>query len=221
MGLDLSYRKKLEDMIRRFREAKVIPVIAMEDAGASERLADALCEGGLPAAEVTFRTEAAAEIIDRMRRRHPEMLVGAGTVLTSWDADAAAEAGAEFIVSPGLNPEIVEYSIGLGIPVCPGVATASEIERAMSFGLNAVKFFPAEMLGGLRTIRALSAPYKDMQFMPTGGVTPEGAAEYLKYDRIFAVGGSWIVKQDTVLRGDFETIRRLARMAQNLSREES
>ena len=201
---------RFTDLTDRFRSIGIIPVIALEHAEDAEPLADALCGGGLPAAEVTFRTNAAAEVIRRMRNRRPEMLIGAGTILSPAQVDLALDSGASFLVSPGLNPRTAEYCLRKDAPYCPGVATASEIELALSFGLTAVKFFPAEPMGGLATIRALAAPYQTVRFMPTGGVTPERAAQYLRWERIFAVGGSWITPADLILAGRFDEIRRRA-----------
>lgn len=196
-----------------FRKMRVIPVVKLEDKSDAEPLADALVEGGLPAAEVTFRTEHAAEGIRRMLKAHPDMLVGAGTVLTIADAEAARESGAKFIVAPGFNRKIAEYCIENQIPYIPGIATPSEIEQVLELGLHAVKFFPAGTMGGLKAIKALSAPYTTVDFMPTGGVNPENAKEYLKFDRIYAVGGSWIAP-DTLLKDkNFAAIRSNAEQA--------
>ena len=146
------------------------------------------------------------------------MMVGAGTVLTIANADAAIEAGAKFIVSPGLNPKIVQYCLEQKIPFIPGVATASEIEQAMDFGLHAVKFFPAEAMGGLKTIKALCGPYTEMEFMPTGGITVANVKDYLAFDKIYAVGGSWIVKNELLAAKDFAAIKKNAAEAAALSK---
>ncbi len=196
-----------------FRTMRVIPVVKLEDPADAEPLADALSEGGLPAAEVTFRTEHAAEGIRRMLEKHPDMLVGAGTVLTIEDAEAAREAGAKFIVAPGFNRKIAEYCIRYQIPYIPGIATPSEIEQVLELGLHAVKFFPAGTMGGLKAIRALSAPYTMIDFMPTGGVNLENAKEYLTFDRIYAVGGSWIAPDALLREKNFEAIRTNAEQA--------
>ena len=205
-------------IVAQFRKLRVIPVIAMKDADDAEALAKALVDGGLPAAEVTFRTDAAAETIRRMLKAYPDMMVGAGTVLTIENADAAIEAGAKFIVSPGLNPKIVQYCMDKGIPMMPGVATATEIEQAMGFGLKAVKFFPAEAMGGLKTIKALCGPYTEMEFMPTGGVNTANVKDYLAFSKIYAVGGSWIVKNDLLAAKDFAAIEKNAAEAVALTR---
>lgn len=206
------------NIVNEFKKAGIIPVITIEDAGKAEALAEALVLGGLPVAEVTFRTDAAAEAIRRMSLRYPDMLVGAGTVLTIEDAKRAVNAGAKFIVSPGLNPRIVQFCQEQGMPMCPGVATASEIEQAMELGITAVKFFPAEPMGGLRTIKALSAPYHTMRFMPTGGISVDNAPKYLAYEKIFAVGGSWIASSALLEANDFDRIRENAVKAAELNK---
>ncbi len=199
-----------EQIAEELRKTGIVPVVTIEDENDAEALSDALCEGGIPAAEITFRTKAAAVAIRRMHLRHPEMLVGAGTVLTPEQAELARGNGASFIVSPGLNPVTAEYCLSREIPYCPGIATASEIEQAMSFGLTYVKFFPAEQMGGLATIKALSAPYPDIRFMPTGGITRENARQYLSYEKVFAVGGSFLTPAGLIREGRFEEIGKLA-----------
>lgn len=206
----------MRDVAAEFAKIKIVPVVKIDDVKDAVPLAEALVEGGLPCAEVTFRTEAAAEAIKNMKEAFPDMLVGAGTVLTCSQVDEAMEAGAEFIVSPGLNPKTVEYCQEKDIPVFPGVATASEIEKAMDLGLKAVKFFPAEVNGGIPAIRALSAPYFQMKFMPTGGVNPENVKDYLAVESIFACGGTWMVKDTLIREGNFEEIKRLTREAAEL-----
>ena len=176
-------------------------------------LADALCNGGLACAEVTFRTAAAGEAIHLMKEAHPEMLVGAGTVLTVEQVDRAVQAGAEFIVSPGFDPEIVDYCIAKKIPVFPGCITPSEAAQAVRRGLSVIKFFPAEQAGGLAFIKAMAAPYTSLSFMPTGGINPENVKKYLEYDCIFACGGSWMVKGKVITEGRFDEIEKLTREA--------
>ena len=182
-------------------------------------LAKALCEGGLPCAEVTFRTAAAKESIRIMLEEYPEMFVGAGTVLTTRQVDEAIEAGAKFIVSPGLDPEIVDYCIEKQIPVFPGCVTASELAQAVKRGLEVVKFFPAETSGGLAAIKALAAPYVGMKFMPTGGINPGNVRTYLESDVILACGGSWMVKKDLIQSGQFDAIRQMTADAVALVKE--
>ena len=174
---------------------------------------------GLLCAEVTFRTKAAAESIKIMSEKHPEMLVGAGTVLTVEQVDEAVAAGAKFIVSPGLNSEVVKYCLDKNIAITPGVVTPSEMEQAIELGLNIVKFFPAEPSGGLSMIKAVSAPYTMLKFMPTGGINPGNVKEYLKSDKIFACGGSWMVKGDLVDAGDFDKIKELTKEAADIVKE--
>ena len=197
----------------------IVPVVVLNDSKDAEPLADALCEGGLACAEVTFRTEAAAESIKIMSEKHPEMLVGAGTVLTVEQVDEAVAAGAKFIVSPGLNSEVVKYCLDKNIAITPGVVTPSEMELAIELGLNIVKFFPAEPSGGLSMIKAVSAPYTMLKFMPTGGINPGNVKEYLKSDKIFACGGSWMVKGDLVDAGDFDKIKELTKEAADIVKE--
>ncbi len=175
-----------------------MPVIAIDDAKKAVPLAKALAKGGLPAAEVTFRTEAAADAIKAIVAEVPEMIVGAGTVLTKEQADSAIEAGVNFIVSPGFNPEITKYVMDKGICMLPGTATAGEMEQAMMLGLEVVKFFPAEQNGGVEKLKALAGPYKKLKWMPTGGVNTGNLVNYLSFDQILACGGTWMVKKDLI-----------------------
>ena len=154
-----------------------------------------------------------------MAEKFPEMLVGAGTVLTTEQVDRAVNAGAKFIVSPGTNPEVVRYCVEKGIPVTPGTANPSDVETAIGCGLNVVKFFPAEPLGGLKLIKAMAAPYVNVKFMPTGGINENNVREYLAYDRILACGGSWMVKDSLVKAGDFDKIRELTKEAAAIVKE--
>ncbi|MCI8464766.1 MAG: bifunctional 4-hydroxy-2-oxoglutarate aldolase/2-dehydro-3-deoxy-phosphogluconate aldolase [Lachnospiraceae bacterium] len=197
----------------------VVPVVVLYDAADAIPLAKALVEGGLPCAEVTFRTEAAEESIRRMSTKYPEMLVGAGTVLTTEQADRAMSAGAKFIVSPGFDPEVVDYCLKKNIPIFPGCITPSEIAQAVKRGLKVVKFFPAEQLGGLAAVKALAAPYTMMKFMPTGGISAKNLKDYLSFDKIIACGGSWMVKGDLIKAGEFEKIRELTKEAVALVKE--
>lgn len=200
-----------------FAELKVVPVVVLDDAKDAEPLAKALVEGGLPCAEVTFRTEAAAESIRIMTEVYPDMLVGAGTVLTTEQVDKAVGSGAKFIVSPGFDPEIVDYCIGKNIPVFPGCISPSEVAQAVKRGLKVVKFFPAEQSGGLAMIKAMAAPYHMLKFMPTGGINTENLKEYLACDKILCCGGSWMVKGDMIKAGEFEKIKKLTREAKGLA----
>nr|WP_308651284.1 bifunctional 4-hydroxy-2-oxoglutarate aldolase/2-dehydro-3-deoxy-phosphogluconate aldolase [uncultured Agathobacter sp.] len=206
----------MNSTLKKLGQFGVVPVVVLDDAKDAAPLAKALCEGGLACAEVTFRTEAAAESIRIMTETCPEMVVGAGTVLTTKQVDSAIAAGAKFIVTPGLDPEIVAYGIERGIPVTPGVVSPSELAQAYKLGLRLVKFFPAEPSGGLPMIKALAAPYNMMQFMPTGGISAATLPDYLSYDKIFACGGSWMVKSDLIKSGDFERITALTKEAVEL-----
>ena len=197
----------------KFEELGVVPVVVLEDAKDALPLAKALMEGGLPCAEVTFRTEAAEESIRLMAEQFPDMLVGAGTVLTKEQVDAAAAAGAKFIVSPGFDPEIVDYCLEKEIPVFPGCITPSEVAQAVKRGLKVVKFFPAEAAGGLKMIKSMAAPYTKMHFMPTGGINADNLKSYLDFNKIVCCGGSWMVKKDMVTAGDFEGIKNLTKQA--------
>ena len=208
--------KDMEKMIEKFG---VMPVVVLHDAGDALPLAKALIKGGLPCAEVTFRTDAAEESIRLMAEHFPEMLVGAGTVLTIEQADRAAAAGAKFIVSPGFDPEIVDYCIERRIPIFPGCITPSEVAQAVKRGLKVVKFFPAEQFGGVQTIKALAAPYTMVRFMPTGGVNAKNLKEYLSCDRILCCGGSWMVKGDLIKAGEFDRICEMTKEAVELVKE--
>lgn len=201
----------------QFYEYGVVPVVVLEDAKDALPLAKALIEGGLPCAEVTFRTEAAEESIRRMSEKYPDMLVGAGTVLTIEQVDRAVQAGAKFIVSPGFDPEIVDYCLNKDIPVFPGCITPSEVAQAAKRGMKVVKFFPAEQAGGVSMIKAMAAPYTMMKFMPTGGINAKNLKEYLAYDKILCCGGSWMVKGDMIRSGAFDKIQELTKEAVELA----
>lgn len=207
------------EMEAKIAQYGVVPVVVLNDAKDAEPLADALVEGGLACAEVTFRTAAAEESIRRMSAKYPEMLVGAGTVLTTEQVDRAVNAGAKFIVSPGFDPEIVDYCLSKQIPIFPGCVTPSEIAQAVKRGLKVVKFFPAEQYGGVSTIKALAAPYTMVKFMPTGGVNAKNLKDYLGCDKIIACGGSWMVKGDMIKAGEFDKIKAMTEEAVNLVKE--
>ncbi|MCI8506728.1 MAG: bifunctional 4-hydroxy-2-oxoglutarate aldolase/2-dehydro-3-deoxy-phosphogluconate aldolase [Lachnospiraceae bacterium] len=200
--------KSIEEQLQGFG---VVPVVVLNDEAHAIPLAKALVEGGLPCAEVTFRTEAAEGAIRRMSEQYPDMLVGAGTVLTTKQVDRAVSAGAKFIVSPGFDPEIVDDCLEKNIPVFPGCITPSEAAQAVKRGLRVVKFFPAEQFGGVSAIKALAAPYNMLKFMPTGGVNAKNLETYLNCDKILACGGSWMVKGDLIQAGAFERIGELTR----------
>ena len=188
--------EKFSEIYNRIGKAAIIPVIKLNRVEEAVPLAQALLAGGIPVAEVTFRTEAAAEGIAAIRREVPQMLVGAGTVLTTDQAIAAVEAGAQFVVSPGSNGKIIDRVLAAGVAMIPGVATPSEIEAAMERGLNVLKFFPAEALGGIAMLKALSGPYSQIKFVPTGGVGPDNMKDYLHQKNVLAVGGSWMIQSD-------------------------
>lgn len=203
----------MNEVLNKISDIGIVPVIAIKNADDAVPLANALIKGGLPCAEVTFRTAAAEQAIKNISESCPEMLVGAGTVLTKEQADAAMAAGAKFLVSPGLNPEIVKYCVEKGYPMTPGVANPSDIEQALALGLDAVKFFPAEAAGGLAMIKAMSAPYGSLKFMPTGGINAKNLKSYLDFNKIFACGGSWMVNGDLIAAKDWDGIEKLTREA--------
>ena len=209
---------KHEDLVRTLEDLRVVPVITIESGDQAVDLADALVAGNLPLMDITFRSDAAAEAIRRVRAERPEVTVGAGTVLTTDQVDSAVDAGAQFIVAPGFNPTVVDHCLKKGVPMAPGVATPSEIEWALERGLNLLKFFPAEQAGGVKYIKAISAPYRGVRFMPTGGITPENLQDYLSVPSILACGGSWMVKLALIQAGEFDTITRLAGEAVELAR---
>ena len=200
-------------VLEKISKIGIVPVVKIDNAKDAEPLARALCNGGLPCAEVTFRTDAAAEAIKIMADKFPDMCVGAGTVLNSPQVDAAVEAGAKFIVSPGLNPKTVKYCVDKGIPITPGTSSPSDIEQAIELGLDVVKFFPAEQSGGLAKIMAMAARYVNMKFMPTGGVNAKNLTSYLDFPKIIACGGSWMVPGDLINAGEWDKIEELTREA--------
>lgn len=209
----------MEKVFERFQAIGIIPVVVLDDAKDALPLGRVLCEGGLPCAEVTFRTSAAAEAIANMAKEFPDMLVGAGTVLTTEQVDRAIHAGANFIVSPGFDPIVVKYCIEKNIPVTPGTQTASEMLAAMKLGLKVVKFFPAENSGGLASIKAVAAALTDLRFMPTGGINAKNVRDYLAYDKILACGGSWMVNKDLVKAGKWDEMRSIIQEAANIVKE--
>ena len=209
----------MNELLNKVSELGVVPVVVLNDAKDAAPLAKALCEGGLPCAEVTFRTEAAEESIRIMHEQFPEMLLGAGTVLTTEQVERAVAAGASFIVSPGFDPEIVDYCLDKDILVLPGCITPSEVAQAVKRGLEVVKFFPAEQFGGVATIKALAAPYTNTKFMPTGGFSAKNLRDYLGFKKIVACGGSWMVKNDLVEAGKFDEIKALTAEAVELVKE--
>ena len=203
----------MDACIKELYRIGIVPVVALEYAADALPLGAALKKGGVSAIEVTFRTAAAADAIRLLTREMPELLVGAGTVITKEQADAAIEAGAKFIVSPGFQPELVSYVLSKGVPMCPGTATPGEMEQAMALGLSAVKFFPAEQNGGAPMLKALSAPYRDLLFMPTGGVKLENLRNYLALNQVFACGGTWLATKDDIKAKAFDQITARTREA--------
>lgn len=200
-------------VLEQISKIGIVPVVKIDNAADALPLAKALCAGGLPCAEVTFRTSAAAEAIKIMTDNFPSMCVGAGTVLNAEQVDAAVAAGAKFIVSPGLNPRTVKYCVEKNIPITPGTSSPSDIEQAIELGLDVVKFFPAEQSGGLAKIKAMAAPYVNMKFMPTGGVNAKNLTSYLDFPKIIACGGSWMVNKDMIAAKDWDGITALTKEA--------
>lgn len=213
----------MNNALKTLGKIGIVPVVVLNNSADAEPLAEVLIKGGLPCAEVTFRTDAAEESIKKIAKKYPNMFVGAGTVLSCKQADCAFDAGAKFIVSPGLNPKVVEHCLKKGYPICPGVMTPTEIELALSFGLDVVKFFPAEPAGGLKMIKALSAPYTNLKFMPTGGINESNVKDYLSFEKILACGGSWMVKGSLISEKKFDEIEKLtsdaANIVKNISRK--
>jgi 2-dehydro-3-deoxyphosphogluconate aldolase/(4S)-4-hydroxy-2-oxoglutarate aldolase len=206
----------MNEMLMKIQKMGIVPVVKLDDAKDALPLAKALYEGGLPCAEITFRTAAAEESIRIMRQAYPDMLIGAGTVLTTEQVDQAVKAGATFIVSPGLNPRIVRYCTDRNIPITPGCSSPSDIEAAIELGLDVVKFFPAEAAGGLAMIKAMAAPYVNMKFMPTGGINAKNILSYLDFNKVIACGGSWMVSDELIKAGDFAKITALTKEAVTL-----
>ena len=210
---------KTDKVFEQFTKVGIIPVVVLNDAKDALPLGKALVEGGLPAAEVTFRTDAAEESIRIMSQNYPDLLVGAGTVLTVDQAKRAVAAGAKFVVAPGFDEEVVQYCLDNDIPVCPGTQTASEMMKALKMGLTKVKFFPAENAGGLKMIKAIGAALTALKFMPTGGINAGNVREYLASDKIFCCGGSWMVKGDLIKAGEFEKTTALVKEAADIVKE--
>ena len=204
------------DINAKLSEYKVIPVVTIKDPSKAASLAKALIDGGLPTAEITFRTAGAADAIRAIAKAFPEMLVGAGTVLTVKQADEAIDAGAKFLVAPGFNREVVEHSLKRGVPMIPGVCTPTEIEAALSIGLETLKFFPAEAAGGVKMIKAVSAPYGMIKIMPTGGISPENIGSYLACKSVICCGGSWLTPNDLIENEDYEGITKIVKEAVEL-----
>lgn len=205
----------MRDVMNEIAGLKLIPMVVMDNAELAQPFGDALVRGGLPIAEITFRTPAAEASIRALADRG-DLLVGAGTVLTTEQADRAIDAGAQFIVAPGTNPTVVEHVLQRGVPMVPGVVTPSEIELAMSLGVATLKFFPAEAMGGVATLKALAGPYPDVRFIPTGGITPELAPSYVRLRSVIACGGSWMAPRDLLSAGRFDAVTALIEQASRL-----
>lgn len=203
----------MESILKLVEGYGIVPVVRIEKAEDALPLGNALREGNLPLAEITFRTAAAEEAIRTLTQRAPELIVGAGTVLTIEQAEAAIGAGARFVVSPGFNPKVVSFCLERGVPVIPGVNSPSQIEAALEFGLRVLKFFPAEESGGAAFLKAVAAPYEGVRFIPTGGINPANLIPYLSLKNVIACGGSWMVKPELIAAGKFEEIARLTREA--------
>ncbi|GHU91329.1 hypothetical protein FACS1894202_12560 [Clostridia bacterium] len=201
----------MDAVFGKLGEIGIVPVVVLEDEALAVPLGRALIAGGVPCAEITFRTGAAAAVIRRLSEELPELLVGAGTVLTPAQADAAKAAGAKFAVAPGLNPGNVRYCRDIGLPMLPGCATPSDIERALDLGLDALKFFPAKELGGLPYIKALAAPYRSVSFMPTGGVSLANLGEYIGFSRVIACGGSYMVSAQLIRERNWDEVSSLCK----------
>lgn len=197
----------MADLLARLRQLKLVPMVVIDDPANAAPLAAALVEGGLPCAEITFRSDAAAEAIRRIAGEFPDVLLGAGTVLDVQQAAEARSAGASFIVTPGFNPAVVDYCLEHEIPVYPGVCTPTEIDMALQRGIKVVKFFPAEPIGGLAYLKAIAAPYRMVEFIPTGGISREVLAGYLGFKQVIACGGSWLAPSEWIKAKQFDRIR--------------
>ncbi len=205
----------MSPILDQFEQMKVVPVVAIQNARDAMQLADTLIEGGLPCAEITFRTAAAIDAMRIMAGRE-DILVGAGTVLKVDQVKAAIDVGARFMVSPGFNPKVVGYCVENDILIAPGICTPSDIEAALDFGLGVLKYFPAEAFGGLKTLKAMSGPYGSVKFVPTGGIGPSNLVDYLRFPKTLACGGTWIAKSNLISDGNFSQILSNATEAVNL-----
>lgn len=209
----------MQNIIEKISKFGVIPVVVFNDVSEALPLAKALIDGGLPCAEITFRTDAAEESIRCVTKEYPEMFVGAGTVLTTEQVDRAVAAGAKFIVCPCFDSEVVDYCLSKSIPVFPGCITPSEVAQAVKRGLSVIKFFPAEQFGGLNTINAIAAPFPNVRFIPTGGVNLDNLGNYLKSPKVIACGGTWIAKANMLAKGNFDEIRDITKNAVEIVKE--
>jgi 2-dehydro-3-deoxyphosphogluconate aldolase/(4S)-4-hydroxy-2-oxoglutarate aldolase len=202
-----------DETLARLRAVRVVPVITIDDPVDAVPLARALADGGLPCAEITFRTPRAPEALQRICAEAPDLLAGAGTVLSPEQARRARDAGAQFIVAPGFSPRVVDYCLDNGIPVYPGIATPTEVEMALEKGLKTLKFFPAEPMGGLDFLKAIAAPYVEVNFMPTGGINLTNVGHYLSFKRVVACGGSWMAPAEWIAGKQFDRIREASQRA--------
>lgn len=203
----------MNEILKKIEKTGIVPVVVLEDASKAVKAAEALRKGGINCAEVTFRTAAAEESIRNISKAYPDMLLGAGTVLTTEQVDAAVGAGAKFVVTPGYNPKVVDYCVSKDIPIVPGCMDTNAIEMALSAGLDTIKFFPAEQAGGIKMLKALAGPYTDLHFMPTGGINKDNLNEYLSFKKVVACGGSWMIKKDLIEKEQYAEITRLAHEA--------
>jgi 2-dehydro-3-deoxyphosphogluconate aldolase / (4S)-4-hydroxy-2-oxoglutarate aldolase len=208
----------MNEILQQFEEMAVIPVVAIQNASDANPLAEALIQGGLPCAEITFRTDAAIDAMRTMSQRK-DILVGAGTTLTADQVKAAVQAGARFIVSPGFNPKVVGYCVENHITITPGICTPTDIEAALDFGLDVVKFFPAEASGGMQMLKAMSGPYAAVRYIPTGGINPDNLTGYLQFQKVLACGGTWIAKSALISDGRFDTILENAQEAVSIAKK--
>ncbi len=203
----------MNEILQQLGQIKIIPVIALDEAETAVPLGQALLEGGLPCAEITFRTAAAAAAVQKMRAAYPEILVGAGTILTVEQAILAKEAGASFIVTPGFDAQVVAWCLAHDMPITPGVVTPTDINQALAKGLNVLKFFPAEAAGGIKLLKAIGAPYVGVKFIPTGGIDENNLADYLRLPMVHACGGSFMVKKQWLADGQFDKVKEAAAAA--------
>lgn len=208
----------MNDLFTKIGGIGIVPVIKLESARYALPLGKALLEGGLPVAEVTFRTSAAAEAIALLKKEYPALITGAGTVITIDQAEAAIAAGASFVVTPGFNPKIVDFCIERGVPIIPGINSPSQIEQGLERGLTLLKFFPAEASGGVKMLKALHGPYAEVSFVPTGGIDVANLEEYLRLPYVAAIGGTWMVKEDLIMSGQFDKIAYLCGEAIRLAK---
>jgi 2-dehydro-3-deoxyphosphogluconate aldolase/(4S)-4-hydroxy-2-oxoglutarate aldolase len=208
----------MDEIIEVFQKIRIIPVVTIRQVNDANLLADALVRGGLPCAEITFRTNEAAAVIEKLSKR-ADILSGAGSVLVVEQAKTAIAAGAKFIVSPGLNPKVLQFCAEQQIPIFPGTCTPTDFTLALEHGLRVVKFFPAESLGGVKTLQAMAAPFPMLKFLPTGGITPKNVLDYLGLPQVLACGGSWMVKEDLLQEKKFDTIQQLVQEAVNIAKQ--